>query len=136
MKLKGLLVANLVLISFAVTMPVAHVFALPQHFALDADLWSRAFGYFNQVWSTYAGSVALAALLISLMLFVWRRKMPSASLLSLNAVFAYAALSGLIFLSDASTPKHVIALGLSVFGWLALLGASLVISARRFLSQG
>ncbi|MDO8288336.1 MAG: hypothetical protein Q7T44_03880 [Parvibaculum sp.] len=137
MKLRGLIVANLVLVSFAVTVPIVHVFALPWRFALDADLWNQAFGYFNQAWGAYAGGVALVALFVSLMLFAWRRKTPSASLLSLNAVFAYAALSGLIFLSDTSTHQHVIALGLSVFGWLALLSASLIVAdLRRPLRQG
>lgn len=123
MKLRGLLAANLVLLSFAVTVPVAHVFALPQHFALDADLWARAFGHFREAWRAYAGGIAIIALLVSSVLYIWRRKNSPASLLSLNAVFIYAALTGLVFLSGKSTHQHVIGFGLATLGWLVLLSA-------------
>ena len=127
MKLRGLLVANLALISFAVTMPVAHVFTLPQRFALDAKLWTQAFEYFHRAWSIYAGGVAVAALLMSLALVVRRRKSPLSLRLSLNAVFVYAALSVMIFVSGAAELEHVVALALALTacGWLALLSATL-----------
>lgn len=131
MKIRGLFAANLALLSFAVTVPVAHVLALPQRFALDADLWARAFGYFREAWSAYAGGIAIAALVASSVLYIWRRKNSPASLLSLNAVFAYAALTGLVFLSGTSTHQHVVGFGLATLGWLALLCASFVAARPR-----
>ncbi|MGV8998216.1 MAG: hypothetical protein ACOH12_14860 [Parvibaculaceae bacterium] len=131
MKLKGLFFANLVLLSFAVMAPVAHVLSLPQRFALDDKMWAQAFGYFQHAWRVYAGAVAIAAFLASLVLFLWRRRNLPASLLSLNAVFAYAALTGLIFLSGATTDPHVVGFGLSILGWQALVGASYMVAHIR-----
>jgi len=128
MKLGGLFVANLALLSSAITLPVAHVFALPQSDALDAGLWSQGLSYFREAWRIYAGGAAVAACLMSLVLYIWRRKGPVASRLSLNAVFIYAALSTMIVLTDAARFQHSVAFCLAAFGWLVLVSASLVVA--------
>ncbi|MES1991678.1 MAG: hypothetical protein V4441_12110 [Pseudomonadota bacterium] len=129
-----MLPANLVLISFAVTLPFAQVFALPQYFALDADLWANAFGCFYRAWSVYAGGIAVIALLASLVLFIGRSSDLAVSRLTLAAVFAYAALAAMIFLAGAAEAIHGVALALSGLGWLILVSARLIGSRPRSLS--
>tara|TARA_R110000868_G_scaffold21816_3_gene90399 strand:- start:5219 stop:5659 length:441 start_codon:yes stop_codon:yes gene_type:complete len=137
--LKGMKIANLAIISFAVTAPMAHVLALPGQFDLDGSLWLTVQQQLYRGWGAVFGPVALFAVLVTLFLVWLRRANAAAFRASLVAVFAYAAMLGVFFFFNVSAnfafdnwpdfrwrweTGHVIAAGLSFVGWLALLWAS------------
>lgn len=146
--LRRMKMANLVVITFAVTAPLVHVLNLSDQFSMNAELWFDLQCLLYRGWGMLFELVVAFVLLTSLAFIYWRRSNTKALRASLLASCFYAIMlvvyfvfnmpGNTVFSGDFSDMRpvdweaasqywemsHALALGLAIVGWLALLRAS------------